>query len=132
MFISHAQKYQFVPVLLSSIKAHVEREEEERGGGDQEKVFVWLDFFSIRQQDTPENINKDVQRIGEIVEEIDNTVVVFSPWNNPLVLTRAWCVYEVLHTQKAALGRIKREEGKEEEKEEEKKKREEGSLEWSS
>ena len=58
----------------------------------------WLCDFCIRQGDSELS---DVNRLGEIVSAVGRTVLLLEPWDAPVPLKRAWCVFEVYHTQRS-------------------------------
>eukprot|EP00808_Paulinella_micropora_P014461 g41167.t1 len=68
---------------------------------EQTNVFLWFDLFTINQHGT-DNVpgafwfvafEANVARIG-------HTVLVQSQWTNPVPLTRAWCLWEILCTSR--------------------------------
>lgn len=92
VFVSHAWKYSIMDVLEQLIKL---------GTADPDQFF-WLDFLMVDQNkahELPPHFWTDTLR-GAIVD-IGRTVLVLSPWNDPIPLTRAWCLYEMFSTLSA-------------------------------
>ncbi|CAM9340444.1 unnamed protein product, partial [Ectocarpus fasciculatus] len=91
-FISHAWKYKFMDVVLA-LKTHFQ------GNADPSSVIIWFDLFTNNQHGAP---NLDFTwwstTFKSAIEEIGQTVVVLTPWSNPIPFTRAWCLYEVYCT----------------------------------
>ena len=88
VFVSHAWKYNFLNVVETLRQA--QNDEPKR------KFYFWFDLFSNNQHDTS-NIPYEwwegtfklaIRRIGK-------TILIIHPWNNPIPLTRAWCLFEI-------------------------------------
>ena len=91
VFISHAWKYTFLDVV-DSILAFVEKEKE-NGAID---VVIWFDLFSNSQHGTSAKPFEWWQgTFKNAIANMGNVLMVMSPWDNPITLTRAWCVFEV-------------------------------------
>eukprot|EP00808_Paulinella_micropora_P004758 g12825.t1 len=93
-FLSHAWSYIFTDVV-AAVRARWPSPQE------QTNVFLWFDLFTINQHGT-DNIpgafwfdafEANVARIG-------HTILIQSPWTNPVPLTRAWCLWEILCTSR--------------------------------
>jgi lipopolysaccharide biosynthesis regulator YciM len=86
-FVSHAWRYKFLDLVkaLEAFFAH-------KGG----VIIIWLDLFSTSQHSTfskpPEWWQKTfISAIGQMGQ----MVMVMTPWDNPVSLTRAWCLIEL-------------------------------------
>jgi tetratricopeptide (TPR) repeat protein len=94
VFISHAWKYKFLDVL-DAIRNHF------RG----QDPVIWFDLFTNNQHDAPDlDFGWWSTTFQEAIREIGTTVMVLSPWSDPIPLTRAWCLYEIycaIHTKSA-------------------------------
>ena len=62
--------------------------------------FYFIDFFAINQHDP----NKDLDQLGTIVKQSPKLLLIASPWERPVTLGRAWCIFELAH---AVLGQTK-------------------------
>ncbi|KAJ3153713.1 Kinesin light chain 3 [Irineochytrium annulatum] len=63
---------------------------------DPQDVYIWLDLFSNCQHDTASKPFVWWENTFLMaVKRIRNVVMVVQPWNDPVVLRRAWCVFEV-------------------------------------
>merc|ERR1719410_598428 len=60
-------------------------------------LIFWCDYFTLKQNVSGEFKTSQVE---EIIRVINHTVMLTSPWNSPTTLTRVWCVYEVICTDK--------------------------------
>ncbi|EQC25219.1 hypothetical protein SDRG_16916 [Saprolegnia diclina VS20] len=85
-YVSHAWPYLFVDVVES---LHVFFSDKPSAD-----AVVWLDLFCNSQ-----HANTDFASLTRIISSaigaIQRVVMVLLPWDRPIPLTRAWCVYEV-------------------------------------
>ena len=86
-FVSHAWKYKFLD-LVKALEAFF----ADKGG----VVIIWLDLFSTSQHSTfskpPEWWQ---QTFVTAIGRMGQMVMVMTPWDNPICLTRAWCLIEL-------------------------------------
>ena len=86
-FVSHAWKYKFLD-LVKALEAFF----ADKGG----VVIIWLDLFSTSQHSTfskpPEWWQ---QTFITAIGQMGQMVMVMTPWDNPICLTRAWCLIEL-------------------------------------
>ncbi len=87
--ISHVYKCYFL-ATLDALEAHFK---------DNLDVFIWFDLFSMNQH-TSMALSPEWVRVflRDAIESFGHTVMVVSPWNNPIAYTRAWCVLEAYYT----------------------------------
>lgn len=91
MFVSHAWRYEFVRVV-EALEAHVQSD-------DNQDPFVWFDLCGNSQHDTSDRpMEWWKTTFLEAIRDIGRTVMIMEPWEDPIPLTRAWCVWEVLCT----------------------------------
>ncbi len=85
IFVSHAWQYEFLNVV-NALQYHLR---------ETPHVVIWFDLFSINQHDTKKwSQNWWSTTFMSEIKEIGHTVMVMSPWNDPLPYTRTWCVFE--------------------------------------
>ncbi|KAJ3030004.1 Kinesin light chain 3 [Rhizophlyctis rosea] len=86
-FISHCWQYLFLDVV-DALKLFFTTHTED--------VVVWFDLFSLPQHGR-NKIEADWLRTAftTAIGNIKNVLMILTPWNNPVTLTRAWCVYEL-------------------------------------
>ena len=86
-FVSHAWRYRFLD-LVRALEAFF----ADPGG----VVIIWLDLFSTSQHSTfsrpPEWWQ---QTFVTAIGRMGQMVMVMTPWDNPVCLTRAWCLIEL-------------------------------------
>ena len=86
-FVSHAWKYKFLD-LFKALEAFF----ADKGG----VIIIWLDLFSTSQHSTfskpPEWWQ---QTFITAIGQMGQMVMVMTPWDNPICLTRAWCLIEL-------------------------------------
>jgi tetratricopeptide (TPR) repeat protein len=93
VFISHAWKYQFLTVV-EAILQHLERQ-----GIDPNSIVIWFDLFSNNQHKAVEfPFEWWCNTFQSAIKEFNHTIMVLSPWNDPIPLTRAWCIWELYST----------------------------------
>ena len=95
VFISHAWKYKFLNVV-DAVRFSLT-------GGDlsrENDFVVWFDLFTNCQHglDQPPPFSWWCNTFKMAIEEIGHTVMVLSPWRDPVTLTRAWCLVELYAT----------------------------------
>ena len=86
VFVSHAWKYTFVDVVdtLRDLP---------------DGAHVWFDVFTVNQhQSLQVSPAWWYTTFKDAVASIGHTVLVLMPWNDPIPLTRAWCIWEILCT----------------------------------
>lgn len=89
VFISHAWKFQFLDVV-NAILFHFKSSPD---------VVVWFDMFSNNQHAAVElPFYWWETTFREAIGDFKHTVMVLTPWDNPIPLTRAWCLFEVFQT----------------------------------
>jgi hypothetical protein len=89
-FISHAWKHRFLDVVESILDYF--------SGGHNASCdsFVWFDLFSNCQHVTcAKPFEWWVGKFSNAIKTMGSVLIILSPWNNPVPLTRAWCVFEL-------------------------------------
>ena len=86
-FVSHAWKYTFQDIVAAL--------ETSNQDGD----ILWFDICTVNQHKSE---TRDFvwwqTTFQDAVREIGCTVLVLSPWERPIPLTRSWCIWEVFST----------------------------------
>ncbi len=86
VFISHAWKYQFLDVC-DALLEHFR---------DKLDTIVWFDLFAVNQHRSPGlPFEWWTTTFQSAIREFGHTVMVLAPWNDPIPLTRAWCLWEL-------------------------------------
>ena len=89
VFISHAWKYVFLDVV-EALQYHFR---------DDPDVIVWFDLFSNNQhQAVSLDFDWWCNTFKSAIEEFGHTVMIMAPWNDPIPLTRGWCLFELYCT----------------------------------
>eukprot|EP01041_Mallomonas_annulata_P005918 gene5918-11941_t len=89
VFISHAWKFTFLEVV-QALSNHFGRNSD---------VIIWFDLFSNNQHITSNlDYNWWSTTFKSAIEKFHHTVLILSPWNDPIPLTRAWCLFEIYCT----------------------------------
>jgi len=86
VFISHAWKYIFLDVV-SAIQSHFKNTPD---------IYIWFDLFSNNQH-LAGNLPFEwwTNTFKSAIKQFGRTVMVLSPWKNPIPFTRAWCLFEI-------------------------------------
>jgi hypothetical protein len=92
VFVPHAWRYQFDELVTA-----IETFTTEQGG----EWSYWLDLFVNDQWNAP-NLPYEwwSNTFSSAIGQIGHTMLVLSPWDAPIPLTRAWCLWEILCTIK--------------------------------
>ena len=61
-------------------------------------VRVWNDVFVVDQNKPPADSEIVFTAFKDVVAQIGHTVLVLAPWNDPIPMTRAWCLWEIYST----------------------------------
>jgi tetratricopeptide (TPR) repeat protein len=89
VFISHAHECEFLNVV-DALQWHLR---------DQLDTVIWFDVFSINQHQTTDwTFDWLMNTFKSSIKEFGHTIMVLSPWNDPVPFTRAWCILEVFCT----------------------------------
>jgi hypothetical protein len=89
-FISHAWKYRFLDVVQSILDYFCACSSASCD------AFVWFDLFSNCQHDTcAKPFEWWVGTFSNAIKIMGSVLMILSPWNSPIPLTRAWCVFEL-------------------------------------
>ena len=89
VFISHAWKYAFLDVV-DTLQYHFWYNPD---------IIIWFDLFSNNQHSAPDlDFHWWSTTFKSAIEQFNHTVLILSPWNNPIPLTRAWCLFEIYCT----------------------------------
>ena len=95
VFISHAWRYKAVDIF-DAIEAFEQRAQELE---PEVRQYYWFDLFVNDQHEAvslPQLWWREAFLSG--VRDIGHTCVVLAPWTDPIPLTRAWCLWEILST----------------------------------
>ena len=86
-FVSHAWKYTFEDIVAAL--------ESSNQDGD----ILWFDICTVNQHKSEtRDFDWWQTTFQDAVREIGCTVLVLSPWERPIPLTRSWCIWEVFST----------------------------------
>ena len=86
-FVSHAWRYKFLDLVTA-----LEMFFADIGGG----VIIWLELFSTSQHSTFSKPPEWWQHtFVSAIGQMGQMVMVMTPWDNPVSLTRAWCLVEL-------------------------------------
>jgi hypothetical protein len=89
VFISHAWKFRFLDVV-SALQHHFR---------DRPDIVIWFDLFSNNQHRASElPFEWWSTTFREAIQSFGYTVLVLAPWNDPIPLKRAWCLFEIYQT----------------------------------
>jgi tetratricopeptide (TPR) repeat protein len=92
-FVSHAWNGNFLDAM-EAIGIFMEKEYPDPN--DRDEAVVWFDLFSNSQHDTQ---NKPFEWFRDTfknaIGKLGKVLMILEPWDNPVALTRAWCVMEL-------------------------------------
>ena len=96
LFIVHAWSCTFEHLVdaIETFVAHNPRD-------DGEEWSIWIDICSFNQSISlfhgPYCANRDWYQntFSSLLKTIGHTLIIYLPWNNPVVLKRTWCLWEI-------------------------------------
>ena len=87
VFVSHAWQYPFYDVVVDVMEQHAK---------DHPDAYFWFDLFT---NDQNEVASKDFDwfctTFRDGVRNIGEVLLALSPWNDPIPVKRAWCLFEI-------------------------------------
>lgn len=86
-FVSHAHACDFRK-MVEALHAHAALHDL-----DTSSIFYWLDLVCLRQFAQ----EADLIYLGALERRVGRVVLVLDPWDKPVALTRAWCLWELMH-----------------------------------
>lgn len=91
-FISHTWAYNFLDTV-EAVKLTLQKLLGEATASD---TIVWFDLFSLKQAGLRGILDYHYLSTTflEIIQTAGNLMMVMLPWDNPVTMTRAWCVFE--------------------------------------
>ncbi|KAJ3191079.1 hypothetical protein HK101_008102 [Irineochytrium annulatum] len=89
-FVSHAWKYEFTDVVVALSDFF------EGLNADPATTFIWFDLFCNSQHGTGERpFEWWTTTFWSAITKMQNVVMILQPWDRPVTLQRAWCVFEI-------------------------------------
>jgi len=85
LFVSHAHACSFNGVM-QAIRSHLSLH-----GIDPKSAYLWIDLFSLSQQD----LHAGLARVPEVIHSTRQVALVLDPMDAPVALSREWCLFEV-------------------------------------
>ena len=97
VFVSHAWKYKFLHVICA-LENHFKVNHSTTDKNKQ--LILWFDLFTNCQHglSAPPPFEWWCDTFMKAIQDIGHTVMVMEPWNNPITVTRAWCLWEIYCT----------------------------------
>ena len=90
VFVSHAWRYPFCDVVLDVLEQHAKEHPDS---------YFWFDLFTNNQNEVA---SKDFDWFSTTfkdgVRNIGQVLLILSPWDDPLPLRRAWCLFEIFNS----------------------------------
>ena len=87
-YVSHAWARPFLE-LLEALEHFFDSQAQGRD------TAVWLDVVSVAQHAAPSRPCRWFHSLHAVIQSIGNMVMVMAPWDQPTVLLRAWCLFEL-------------------------------------
>eukprot|EP00045_Choanoeca_perplexa_P011841 m.126950 g.126950 ORF g.126950 m.126950 type:complete len:767 (-) comp15788_c0_seq1:79-2379(-) len=87
VFVSHAWRYRFHHVVEAMLDY----------AADHPNAYFWFDLF-VNNQNKAADLPQDwwSTTFKSSIRAIGAVMLVLSPWNDPVPMTRAWCLWEIL------------------------------------
>lgn len=89
IFVSHAWQYSFYDVVFDVMQQHAEKNPD---------AYFWFDLFTNNQDNLEEkSFDWFSSTFQSKIRDIGQVLLILSPWNDPVPLTRAWCLFEIFN-----------------------------------
>jgi hypothetical protein len=89
VFVSHAWANPFLD-LVEALEVWLRRSRI-----SELECYFWIDLFIVNQHDTEQRPFEWWETLfRQSMCDIGRALVVLNPWNNPVYVSRAWCLYE--------------------------------------
>lgn len=86
-FVSHAWKYEFASTVVDVMEQHAKKKK---------KCYFWFDLFTNDQNViASKDFNWFSNTFRNSIRDIGQVLLVLSPWNDPMPIRRAWCLFEI-------------------------------------
>ena len=87
VFVSHAWRYSFYDVVVDVMEQYAKQFPN---------AYFWFDLFINNQNEiSTKDFDWFSQTFRNSVREIGQVLLVFSPWDDPMPIKRAWCLFEI-------------------------------------
>ena len=90
VFVSHAWRYPFYDIVADVMEQHAESHPD---------AYFWFDLFT---NDQNEVASKDFEWFSSTfrdgVRDIGTVLLILSPWDDPMLIRRAWCLFEIFNS----------------------------------
>ena len=86
VFVSHAWRYSFYDVVVDAMEQHAKEHPD---------AYFWFDLFTNNQNEVASKDFDWFITTFRGVREIGEVLLVLSPWNDPMPIQRAWCLFEI-------------------------------------
>ena len=94
LFVSHAWSYPFKS-LVDALESFSNKREETNT-----THYFWLDMFVVNQHEKSsiQGFEEWREVFKQPIISIGRVLLVLTPWNDPIALTRGWCLFEIMTT----------------------------------
>lgn len=90
VFVSHAWRYPFSKTVVDVM---------EQFAKENENTYFWFDMFTNDQNAiATKDFNWFSTTFRDSIRSIGEVLLVLSPWNDPMPLKRAWCLFEIFNS----------------------------------
>ena len=87
VFVSHAWQYKFYDVVFTAMQQHA---------NEYANTYFWFDLFTNNQHDVADkSFEWFCTTFQDMIRSIGSTLLILSPWHDPVLLRRVWCLFEV-------------------------------------
>jgi tetratricopeptide (TPR) repeat protein len=99
VFVSHAWRYNAIDTIDSMVQA-APKISSELGVTADIPLYFWFDVCVVCQHESGVKRSQSwwASTFKTTIAEIAYTLLILMPWKNPLPMTRAWCLWEMLST----------------------------------
>lgn len=89
VFVSHAWRYVFYDVVVDVM---------EKYASENPDTYFWFDLFTNNQNEVAtKDFDWFSSTFRDSIRNIGQVLLVLSPWNDPMPMKRAWCLFEIFN-----------------------------------
>jgi tetratricopeptide (TPR) repeat protein len=99
-YVSYSWKMELLD-LVETLFEHDESKKRKSTVGraiqsEEEDLIIWFDLFSLNQHEPSELTHVWLNKtLRSVMDSFNHTLFILSPYDNPIPLTRAWCLWEL-------------------------------------
>lgn len=92
--VSHAWRYALYAVVVDVMEQYASKNPD---------AYFWFDLFTNNQNElASKDLDWFCSTFRDRIVDIGQVLLVLSPWNDPMPIKRAWCLFEIYNALEAS------------------------------